>query len=66
VFTIRSRVLRLCQRVGLLGEECELEARSDAFEQGLLPLLSAVNTVPHTLLMISNKGVPRTARFGGS
>jgi hypothetical protein len=24
------------------------------------------NTVPHTLLMISNKGVPRTARFGGS
>ena len=44
VFTIRSRVLRLCRHRGLLGEEGELEARHDGVEQqGLLPLLCAAS-----------------------
>ncbi len=39
LFTIRSRVLRLCHRRGLMGEEGELGATTRTETQGLLPLL---------------------------
>ena len=64
VFTIRSRVLRLCRRLVLLGQECELEARSDAFEQGLLPLLSAASIQGRSIL--GEESGARVARLGVS
>ena len=42
LFTIRSRVLRLCRRRGLMGEE-ELEVCVDESEQGVLPLFCAAS-----------------------
>ena len=43
LFTIRSRVLRLCRRRGLLLDEEELVPVFDEQEQGLLPLLCAAS-----------------------
>jgi len=44
LFAIRSRVLRLFRRRGLMGEEGEIEARGDDEErQGLLPLMHAAS-----------------------
>jgi hypothetical protein len=43
LFAIRSRVLRLCRRRGLMGEEQEIDARGEEMEQGLLPLLQAAS-----------------------
>jgi hypothetical protein len=43
LFTIRSRVLRLLRRGGLLGEGQELVVRRDEPEQTLLPLLHAAS-----------------------
>jgi hypothetical protein len=43
LFTIRSRVLRLCHRRGLLTETQELAPADDTSEQGLLPLLCAAS-----------------------
>ena len=64
VFAIRSRVLRLCRRRGLLGEEGELEARSDDVEQGLLPLLSAASIQGRSIL--GEEPGARVARLGVS
>jgi hypothetical protein len=64
VFTIRSRVLRLCRRLGLLGEEGELEARSDDVEQGLLPHLSAASIQGRSIL--GEEPGARVARLGVS
>jgi hypothetical protein len=62
VFTIRSRVLRLCRRLGLVGEEGELEARSDDVEQGLLPLLCAASIQGRSVL--GAEAGARIARLG--
>ncbi len=43
LFTIRSRVLRLCHRRGLLLDEDEFDLRSEEQEQGLLPLICAAS-----------------------
>jgi hypothetical protein len=50
VFAIRSRVLRLCRRRGLLGEEGELEGPPEDLEQGLLPLFCAASIQGRALL----------------
>jgi hypothetical protein len=50
VFAIRSRVLRLCRRRGLLGEEGELEAPEGDLEQGLLPLFCAASVQGRAVL----------------
>ncbi len=41
--TIRSRVLRLCRRLGLMGEGGELGASAPGETQGLLPFLCAAS-----------------------
>jgi len=43
LFTIRSRVLRLCRRRGLLLDDEEFLPTFDEAEQGLLPLLCAAS-----------------------
>ncbi len=43
LFTIRSRVLRLCQRRGLLGDETECDPGVPEYEQGFLPFLYAAS-----------------------
>jgi hypothetical protein len=43
LFTIRSRVLRLCHHRGLLTETQELAPADDTSKQGLLPLLHAAS-----------------------
>ena len=45
LFTVRSRVLRLCHHRGLLTETQELAPADDTSEQGLLPLLYAASIV---------------------
>ncbi len=40
---IRSRLLRLCRRRGLLGDEGELDVRDGELDQGLLPLIHAAS-----------------------
>ncbi len=43
LFTIRSRVLRLCRRRGLMGEEGELDTTASTETQGILPFLCAAS-----------------------
>ena len=43
LFTIRSRVLRLCRRRGLMREESELDVSAPSESQGLLPLFCAAS-----------------------
>jgi hypothetical protein len=62
--TIRSRVLRLCRRRGLMGEEGDLDVSLPSESQGLLPLLcaasiqgrSALGTEPGS--RIERRGIP--------
>jgi len=64
LFTIRSRVLRLCRRRGLMGEEGDLDDRVDEQEQGLLPLIQAASIQgrvalgPEAGARVSRLGVP--------
>lgn len=67
-FTIRSRVMRLCRRRGLLGEEGELEGPEEDpeedLEQGLLPIFCAASVQGRAVLgedpgaPITRLGVP--------
>ncbi len=43
LFTIRSRVLRLCRRRGLMMDEEEIDVTGDEDAQGLLPLIQAAS-----------------------
>ncbi len=67
LFTIRSRVLRLCRRRGLMGEEGELGASDFAESQGLLPLLCAASIQGRSALdsepgaRIERRGIPETS-----
>ena len=64
LFTIRSRVLRLCRRRGLMGEEGELGASLFSESQGLLPLLCAASIQGRSALgaepgaRIERRGIP--------
>lgn len=66
VFTIRSRVLRLCRRRGLMGEEGELDAGAPEETQGLLPFLCAASIQGRSALgsehgvRIERYGIPQT------
>jgi len=72
LFTIRSRVLRLCRRRGLLLDEEELSADGGAPEQGLLPLLFAASIQGRVALgaeagtRIGRLGYPVVERAGGA
>ena len=61
-FTVRSRVLRLCRRRGLLGDEGDLEAQGQGIEQGLLPLFCAASIQGRALL--GGEPGARVARLG--
>ena len=61
-FTVRSRVLRLCRRRGLLGDEGDLEAQGQGIEQGLLPLFCAASIQGRALL--GGEPGARVARVG--
>ena len=63
LFAIRSRVLRLFRRRGLVGEEGEIEVRRDAEEQqGLLPLIHAASIQGQAAL--GPEAGERVARLG--
>ena len=63
LFAIRSRVLRLFRRRGLMGEADEIEVRSDAEEQqGLLPLFHAASIQGQAAL--GPEAGERVARLG--
>ena len=62
VFTIRSRVLHLCPRRGLSGEDGELDAGAPEETQGLLPFLCAASIQGRSALG-SEHGV-RIERYG--
>jgi len=67
LFTIRSRVLRLCRARGLMGEEDELDVSEFAESQGLLPLLCAASIQGRSALgsepgaRVERKGIPALA-----
>ncbi len=67
LFTVRSRVLRLCRRQGLMGEEGELEVSPYTESQGLLPLLCAASIQGRSALgsepgaRIERLGIPEAA-----
>ena len=60
LFTIRSRVLRLCRRRGLLTDDDELDVQDE--EQGLLPLLQAASIQGRTAL--GSEAGARISRLG--
>ncbi|MCP3998838.1 MAG: hypothetical protein GY722_27765, partial [bacterium] len=70
LFTIRSRVLRLCHRRGLMGEEGELDATTRTETQGLLPLLCAASIQGRSALgsepgaRIERLGIPEASLPG--
>ncbi len=72
LFTIRSRVLRLCRRRGLMGEESELDVSAPTESQGLLPLLCAASIQGRSALgsepgaKIERRGIPEMAIPGRS
>jgi hypothetical protein len=70
LFTIRSRVLRLCRRRGLLGEDAEVEISALTETQGLLPFLCAASIQGRSALgsepgaRIERLGIPETSLPG--
>jgi hypothetical protein len=67
LFTIRSRVLRLCHLRGLMGEEGELDVSGPTESQGLLPLLCAASIQGRSALgsepgsRVERRGIPELA-----
>ena len=70
LFTIRSRVLRLCRRRNLMGEEGELDVSVPTESQGLLPLFCAASIQGRSALgsepgaRIERRGLPAMALPG--
>jgi len=62
LFTIRSRVLRLCRRRGLMLDEAELDVGGGGHTQGLLPMIQAASIQGRVAL--GSKAGARIARLG--